>query len=259
MSSGALGDLSGRHALVTAAISPLARALAVTLAEAGADFSLTTLTGAREEEFETNSILNECWSLGRRGDAHTLDLADPAAVEGALDAAERTAGPVSILVNAGHAEPAIPALGTDLEAWERALRLAATATYVPTLAAGRRMIGRGAGRIVSITSVLHDRGSPGGALTAASAGAVAGLTRSLGVEWARSGVTVNALGMGFVEGLPGPHDDPETRAALDRYIPVRRLGQPADLAGALLYLVSDDAAYVNAEVLPVDGGVAVHA
>jgi NAD(P)-dependent dehydrogenase (short-subunit alcohol dehydrogenase family) len=88
---------------------------------------------------------------------------------------------------------------------------------------------------------------------------VAGLTRSLGVEWARSGVTVNALGMGFVEGLPGPHDDPETRAALDRYIPVRRLGQPADLAGALLYLVSDDAAYVNAEVLPVDGGVAVHA
>jgi len=259
VSTGALGDLSGRHALVTAAIGPLGRALAVTLAEAGADVSLTTLTGAREEEFEANSILNECWSLGRRGDAHTLDLADPAAVEAALDAAERTAGPVSILVNVGHAAPAIAALETDLEGWERALRLAATATYVPTLAAGRRMIERSGGRVVSVVSVLHDRGAPGGALIGASAGAVAGLTRSLGVEWARSGVTVNAFGVGFVEGLPGPHDDPETRAALDRYIPARRLGQPADLAGALLYLVSDDAAYVNAEVLLVDGGVAVHA
>jgi NAD(P)-dependent dehydrogenase (short-subunit alcohol dehydrogenase family) len=259
VSGAPLGDLRGHHALVTAAIDPLGRSLAVTLAEAGADVSLTTLSGAREEEFEVNSILNECWSLGRRGGAHTLDLADPAAVEAALDAAEREAGPVSILVNAAHAAPAMPALETDLDAWERALRLAATAVYVPTLAAGRRMLGRGAGRIVSIVSVLHDRGAPGGALIAASAGAVMGLTRSLGVEWARAGVTVNALGVGFVEGLPGPHADPSTSAVLERYIPARRLGQPADLAGALLYLVSDDAAYLNAEVLLVDGGVAVHA
>ena len=247
---------------MTAATGPLGRSLAVTLAEAGADVSLTTLTGARDEEFEANSILNECWSLGRQGGAHVLDLADPAAFESALDAAERMVGPVSILVNTGQAVPAVPAVPaveTDLEVWERALRLVATAAYVPTLVVGRRMLERGAGRIVSILSVLHDRGAPGGSLIAASSGAVAGLTRALGVEWARSGVTVNAISVGFLDGVPGPHAAPDMHTVLEHYIPVRRLGQPADLAGALLYLVSDGSAYLNAEVLLVDGGVAVHA
>ena len=259
MTSWPPAKLAGRTALVTAAVGPLGRALAVGLAEAGLNVSVTTLTGVREEEFQANSILNECWSLGRRGGAYALDLADPGAVESALDAVESASGPIAVLVNAAQAVPVVPAVEADAFAWERALRLGATAIFVPTLAAGRRMLAQGHGRVVSVVSVLHDRGAPGGSLVGAASGAVAALTRSLGVEWARSGVTVNALAVGLIEGLPGPHADSETRAALERYIPSRRIGRPDDLVGALLYLVSDAAAYVNAEVLAVDGGLAVHA
>ena len=159
MTSWPPAELAGRSALVTAAVGPLGRVLAVGLAEAGLHVSVTTLTGAREEEFQANSILNECWSLGRRGGAHAPDLADPGPVE----------------------------------------------------------------------------------------------------SMARSGVTVNALAAGLIEGLPGPHADAQARAAIERYIPSRRIGRPEDLVGALIYLVSDAAAYVNAEVLAVDGGLAVHA
>ncbi|MCY4639963.1 MAG: SDR family oxidoreductase [Chloroflexi bacterium] len=259
MTSWPPAELAGRSALVTAAVGPLGRVLAVGLAEAGLHVSVTTLTGAREEEFQANSILNECWSLGRRGGAHALDLADPGAVESMLDAVEAEAGPLSVLVNGAFAVPTVAAVDADVPDWERALRLGATAAYVPTLAAGRRMLARGQGRIVSVVSVLHDRGAPGGSLIGAASGAVAALTRSLGVEWARSGVTVNALAAGLIEGLPGPHADAQARAAIERYIPSRRIGRPEDLVGALIYLVSDAAAYVNAEVLAVDGGLAVHA
>ena len=262
MTSWPPAELAGRTALVTAAVGPLGRALAVGLAEAGLNVSVTTLTGVCEEEFQANSILNECWSLGRRGGAYALDLADPGAVESALDAVESAAGPIAVLVNAAQAAqavPVVPAVEADAVAWERALRLGATAIFVPTLAAGRRMLAQGHGRVVSVVSVLHDRGAPGGSMVGAASGAVAALTRSLGVGWARSGVTVNALAVGLIEGLPGPHADAETRAALERYIPSRRIGRPDDLVGALLYLVSDAAAYVNAEVLAVDGGLAVHA
>lgn len=259
MTSWPPAELAGRSALVAGAVGPLGRALAVGLAEAGLHVSVTTLTGAREEEFLANSILNECWSLGRRGGAYAVDLASPAAVESALDAAEAEAGPLSVLVNAAQAVPSVTAVEADAAAWERALRLGATSAYVPTLAAGRRMLERGRGRIVSVVSVLHDRGMPGGSLTGAASGAVAALTRSLGVEWARSGVTVNALAVGLAEGGAGPHAGAEARALIERYIPSGRIGRPDDLVGALVYLVSDAAAYVNAEVIAVDGGLAVHA
>ena len=252
-------ELAGRSALVTAAVGPLGRALAVGLAEAGLHVSVTTLTGAREEEFQAHSILNECWALGRRGDAHALDLADPDAVESMIGAVEAATGPLSVLVNGACAVPSVAAVEAGASDWERALRLGATAAYVPTLAAGRRMLARGRGRIVSVVSVLHDRGAPGGSLIGASSGAVAALTRSLGVEWARSGVTVNAIAVGLVEGLAGPHAGAPAPAALERYIPSRRVGRPDDLVGALIYLASDAAAYVNAEVVAVDGGLAVHA
>lgn len=259
MTSWPPAELAGRSALVAGAAGPVGRALAVGLAEAGLHVSVTTLTGAREEQFLANSILNECWSLGRRGGAYAVDLADPRAVEAALDAAEAEAGPLSVLVNVAGSAPLVAAAEADAPAWERALRLGATSAYVPTLAAGRRMLARGRGRIVNVVSVLHDRGMPGGSLTGAASGAVAALTRSLGVEWARSGVTVNALAVGLIEGVAGPHDDAGARAALERYIPARRIGRPGDLVGALLYLASDAADYVNAEVLAVDGGLAVHA
>ena len=252
-------DLSGKHALVTGATGPLARALALALAEAGADVSVTTLHDDAAEEVQANSILNECWSLDRKGEARRIDLTAPAAVAAAVAALEDAVAPVDILVNAAHGANIKPVLDASLDDWERELARNATSVFVASQAVGRRMVGRGKGRIVNLVSVLRDRGAPNCALFGASQGAVLGFTKSLGLEWGRQGVTVNALGVGFYDDVPGPQSDEEVHAVLEHYVPLRRLGKPEDLQGALLYLVSDEAAFTNAEVFAVDGAIQIHA
>jgi NAD(P)-dependent dehydrogenase (short-subunit alcohol dehydrogenase family) len=100
---------------------------------------------------------------------------------------------------------------------------------------------------------------PTAALYAASQGAVLGFTKSAAIEWVRGGVTMNALGLGFYDGIPGVQDDEQVHAILERYIPLRRLGKPEDLQGALVYLVSNEAGFTDAEIFMVDGAIAVHA
>ena len=105
---------------------------------------------------------------------------------------------------------------------------------------------------------LHDRGVPNAALFGGSQGAVLGLTKSLGLEWGRTGVTVNAIGLGFFDDVPGVQNDEELRAVLERYIPLRRLGKPEDIQGAVVYLASEDAGFVDAEVFVIDGAIVAH-
>ena len=252
-------DLTGRHALVTGATGPLGRGLAVALAEAGADVSVTTLNDDGDEETAANSILNECWATGRKGVARRLDLGDPAAVSAALDAIESEIAPVDILVNAGHGANIKPVLDASLGEWEGELRRNATSVFVACQATAKRMLDRGYGRIINLVSILHDRGVPNAALFGASQGAVLGFTKSAGVEWGRGGVTVNALGIGFYDDVPGVQQDEAVHAVLERYIPLRRLGRPEDLAGAVVYLASEDAGFVGSELFVVDGAIAVHA
>jgi gluconate 5-dehydrogenase len=121
------------------------------------------------------------------------------------------------------------------------------------------MLERGQGRVVNVASILGDRGVPNCAVFSATQGAIVGFTKALGIEWIRQGVTVNALGVGFYEDVPGPQQDPALREILEKYIPVRRLGQAADLQGALVYLVSDEAGFIDSEVVVVDGAISVHA
>ena len=252
-------DLSGKHALVTGATSALGRSLAVALAEAGADVSVTTLRDDADEETEANSILNECWSLGRKGQARRVDLTDPAAVEAAVAAIEDDVAAVDILVNAGHAANIKPVLEATVADWDAEISRNATTAFVASQAVAKRMLPRGKGRIVNIVSILHDRGVPNAAIFGASQGALLGFTKSAGLEWGRSGVTVNALGIGFFDDVPGIQSDEEAHAVLERYIPLRRLGKPEDLQGALVYIVSDDAGFVDSELFVVDGAIAVHA
>jgi len=252
-------DLSGRNAIVTGATGPLGRALGTALAEAGANVSVTTANDSAEEETTANSILNECWSYGRKGVARRLDLTEPAAFEMALTAIEDEVGPTHILVNAAHAANIKPVLEASVDEWRREFERNATSVFVASQAVGRRMVERGYGRIVNLVSILHDRGVPNAALYGASQGAVLGFTKSLGLEWGRSGVNVNALGLGFFDEVPGIQSDEEVHAVLERYIPLRRLGKVADLQGPLIYLCSDYAAFVDSEVLVVDGAIQVHA
>ena len=110
-------DLTGRHALVTGATGALARAMAVALAEAGADVSTTTLRDDASEEAQANSILNEAWSLGRKGQAARVDLTDPVSVEAAVAAIERDIAPIDILVNATHEANIKSVLDSSVEEW----------------------------------------------------------------------------------------------------------------------------------------------
>lgn len=252
-------DLSGRHALLTAATGPLARALAVALAEAGADVSVTTLHDDDAEETQANSILNECWSLGREGQARRLDLTDPAAVEAAVAALEAEVAPIDILVNAAHGANIKPLTEASLADWERELSRKATTVFVASQAVGRRMLQRGAGRIVNLVSLWYDRDAPHAALFGASQRAVLGFTRSTGVEWSRQGVTMNALDIGLFDDIPTVQSDEAVHTMLEHTIPLRRLGAPADLRGALVYLVSHEAGFTAGEVVMVDGASSGHA
>jgi len=251
-------DLEGKHALVTGATGPLQRALAVGLADAGANVSLTTTHDRQDEEVQANSILNECWSIGRTGDALTVDLMDEAALTAAVDQLEGSIAPIDILVNASHAAVIKPFLDMTADEVGATFNANLAVTMTACRVVGRRMIDRGHGRVVNLVSILYDRGVPNCAVYSATQGAVLGLTKALGIEWVRRGVTVNALGIGFYEDVPGPQQDPELRAALERYIPVRRLGTGADLQGALVYLASEEAAFVDSELLVVDGAISAH-
>jgi NAD(P)-dependent dehydrogenase (short-subunit alcohol dehydrogenase family) len=172
---------------------------------------------------------------------------------------EADVSPIDILVNGAHCAEIKPVLESTLEDWLRMISLNATSTFVASQAVGRRLIERGAkGRIVNLVSITHDRGVPNCALFGASQGAVLGFTKSLGLEWGRKGVTVNAIGLGFMDELDGPQNDKELHNILQRYIPVARTGTPEDLKGVLVYLVSDEAGFVNAELHTVDGALTTH-
>lgn len=252
-------DLGGRHALVTGATGPLGRALATALAEAGADVSVTTLGDDAGEESEATAISEGVTGLGRKSAVRRVDLTDPAAVEAAVAGIESDVAPIDILVNAQHGANIKPVLGASLADWQRELDRNATSVFVATQAVGKGMVERGYGRITTLVSILHDRGIPNAALYGASQGAVLGYTKSLGLEWGRNGVTVNALGLGFYDDVPGVQADEEIHAILERYIPLRRLGKPEDLQGAVVYLSSELAAFVDSETFVVDGAIQVHA
>ncbi|HJN52404.1 MAG: SDR family oxidoreductase [Pseudomonadales bacterium] len=252
-------DLAGKHALVTAATTPLASALSMALSEAGARVSLTTLRDDAAELKESVRILAECVSSDLQGQTKGIDLTDPTAVENAVNELEDEVSPIDILVNGAHCAEIKPVLESTLEDWLGMINLNATSTFVASQAVGRRIIQRGGkGRIVNLVSITHDRGVPNCALFGASQGAVLGFTKSLGLEWGRRGVTVNAIGLGFIDELDGPQNDNELHNILQRYIPVARTGTPEDLKGVVVYLVSDEAAFVNAELFTVDGALVTH-
>jgi|TARA_Y100000310_G_scaffold330109_1_gene401200 NAD(P)-dependent dehydrogenase (short-subunit alcohol dehydrogenase family) len=251
-------DLTGKHALVTAATTPLAGALSNALSEAGAVVSMTTLNEDEAELQESNRILAECVAPDLQGQTKGLDLTQPAAVEQAVSELQHDVSPIDILVNGAHCANIKPVLESTVDDWHGMINLNATSTFVASHAVGRRMIERGTGRIVNLVSITHDRGVPNCALFGASQGAVLGFTKSLGLEWGRKGVTVNAIGVGFIDELAGPHNDKELHNILQRYIPVARTGTPDDLKGVTVYLVSDEAAFVNAELFTVDGALNTH-
>jgi NAD(P)-dependent dehydrogenase (short-subunit alcohol dehydrogenase family) len=250
-------SLAGKSAVVIGASNPLGRAAAVALAEAGANVGVATTTRAKKEEVIANSCANEIWALDRKGFALSID----ASLESDIDAlAERAAsefGPIDILVNAHDLPYAKPIGDISFHDWRRTMDVNLGGVFLATKLIGGAMVKQGKGRIINVSTVMGERGMTNGTAYCAAQAGVLNMTRALALEWARTGVTVNAIGAGWTEGM-GIIGGDENRQQLERYLPYKRLAKPDEIAGIAVYLASDAAEYMTGQVIWIEGGALSH-
>lgn len=247
-----LFSLTGKCALVTGASSGLGRAAAIALAQAGARVML----GSSQNIDGLRDTAQEIQAVGGVAEYVRVDVGDPVACGKLVDHCIERFGRLDILVNnAGMIERA-PAVDHSLQSWERVMDVNARAVFLLTQHAGRHMLERGSGKIINIASLLSFQGGVNVLSYAASKGAVAQLTKAFANEWASRGVSVNAIAPGYIRTnntLPLQNDPSRYQAILDR-IPAGRWGEPADIAGAVVFLASRASDYVHGHILCVDGG-----
>jgi 3-oxoacyl-[acyl-carrier protein] reductase len=241
--------LNGKTALVTGASGGIGQAIARALHAQGAN---VVLSGTREAALQ--ALASE---LGERAFVAAADLRDPAAAEALIAAAEAEAGPLHILVNnAGLTRDGL-ALRMKDEDWNLVMEVDLAAPFRLIRAALRGMVRRRAGRIVSIASIVGATGNAGQANYAAAKAGMVGMSKSLAQEVASRGITVNVVAPGFIETPMTDALGEAQRAKLAGSIPLGRLGQPADIAAAVVYLAADEAAWVTGATLHVNGGMAM--
>jgi 3-oxoacyl-[acyl-carrier protein] reductase len=242
-------DLTGKTALVTGASGGIGGAIARALHAQGA---AVTLAGTRRAALEALAA-----SLGERVWVETAQLADPAAPEALVKAAEAAMGRVDILVNNAGLTRDMLALRMKDEDWLAVLEVNLTAGFRLARAALRGMMKRRAGRIVGITSVVGVTGNAGQANYAASKAGMIGMSKALALEIASRGITVNCVAPGFVATAMTDALTEEQRGKAAQAVPMGRFGTPDEVAAAVVYLASDEAAYVTGHTLHVNGGIAM--
>jgi NAD(P)-dependent dehydrogenase (short-subunit alcohol dehydrogenase family) len=239
------------------ASQPIGRAAALALAEAGADVVVTTTLHSQGEEEAVRACAQAIRALQRNGFAQTLDITSEVAVAGVVERTIAELGHLDILVNAHDLPFAKPFPQVSLREWRRVLEVNLTGTYLACRAVAEPMLARGKGRIINIVSLLGERGMANGSAYCAAQAGVLNLTRALALEWARNGITVNAIGAGWTEGM-GLIANKELQRQLARYLPSRRLAQPREIAEAAVYLASDAAAFLTGQVMWIEGGALSH-
>jgi 2-deoxy-D-gluconate 3-dehydrogenase len=242
--------LDGEVALVTGSSRGLGAAMALALAEAGADVVLHDRCCAGE----TERAIRE--KTGVRTTCLVADLMDRAATIQLVDQAVEAMGKIDILVNnAGIIRRAPAAEYPDLD-WDEVVEVNLTAVFRLCRAAGAKMLARGHGKIVNIASLLAFQGGILVPSYAAAKGGVMQLTKALANEWAAGGVNVNAIAPGYMrtENTKALQEDPVRHKQITDRIPAGRWGEPSDLAGPVVFLASKASDYLNGHVLVVDGG-----
>ncbi len=243
-------DLSGKTALVTGASGAIGEAIARVLHQQGATVALS---GTRREALD--KLAGE---LADRVHVLPCDLTDGAAVEKLVPDAEAAMGKLDILVaNAGmNRDNLFVSLKND--DWDRVIAVNLTATFKMTRAAVSTMMRRRFGRIIGISSVVGFTGNPGqGNYTASKAGMV-GMMKSVAAEYAKRNVTANCIAPGIIVSAMTEKLNDKQRETIMAKVPAGKLGTPADVAAAAVYLASDEAGYVTGQTIHVNGGMAMY-
>lgn len=242
-------DLTGRKALVTGATGGLGGAIARTLHAQGAHVALS---GTRTEALEALAA-----ELGERAVVTPCNLSDKESIEALVPSAEDKLGGLDILVNNAGVTRDNLFMRLKDEDWDSVIAVNLTAAFRLSRAAVKSMMRRRYGRIISIGSVVGTMGNPGQGNYAASKAGLIGMSKALAAEVASRSITVNVVAPGFIE-------SPMTEALTDKQregilsdVPMGRLGSGGDIAAAVLYLASSEAAYVTGQTLHVNGGMAM--
>jgi 3-oxoacyl-[acyl-carrier protein] reductase len=242
-------DLSGKTALITGASGGIGGAIARALHRQGA---AVLLAGTRQAALEALAA-----ELGERARVHAADLADPAAADALVKDAEAALGKLDILVNnAGLTRDGLAVRMKD-EDWQKVLDVDLTAGFRLARGALRGMMRRRFGRIIGISSVVGVVGNAGQANYAAAKAGMIGLSKALAAEVASRGITVNCVAPGFIASAMTDALTPEQKARIAGAIPMGRLGAPEDVAASVVFLASDQAAYVTGQTIHVNGGMAM--
>ena len=242
-------DLSGKTALVTGASGGIGGAIARALHEQGA---AVTLSGTRADALEQLKA-----SLGERAHVVAAKMDDAADIDRLAREAEAAMGKIDILVNnAGITRDNLSVRMKD-EDWEKVLQVNLTGTFRLTRAVTRGMMRRRHGRVVNFTSIVGVTGNPGQANYAAAKAGLIGMSKSLAQELASRAITVNCLAPGFIATpMTDKLTDDQKKGILGR-VPADRLGTPDEIAAGVVYLASDEAAYVTGQTLHINGGMAM--
>jgi len=251
MNANRLFDLTGKKALVTGASRGIGQAMAVGLAEAGADI-IAVSNSLKPGSDTEKSVL----ATGRKFWPHSADFSDRKAVYAFINKVKEEHAQIDILINNAGTILRAPVAQHSDEDWDKVLSINLDAQFIITREFGKDMLQKGSGKIVFTCSLLSFQGGitvPG---YAASKGALSSLVKAFANEWASKGVNVNGIAPGYIstDNTEALRNDPERSKSILGRIPAGRWGEPEDFKGPAVFLSSDAAAYVHGTILLVDGG-----
>lgn len=243
-------DLTGKVAIVTGAARGIGQAVAVKLASAGADLALCDVQAEWLDE-----TAGKVTALGRRASKYAVDVSSSAAVDAAVSKIHEDFGHIDVLVNnAGITKDGLLARMSEQD-WDAVLDVNLKGAFLFCKAASRIMMKQRSGSIVNMASIIGLIGNAGQCNYAASKGGLISLTKSVAKELAGRNVRANAVAPGFIETKMTEKLSPEVQQKMLEAIPMKRFGKPEDVASAVLFLASDDSAYVTGQTLTVAGGM----